>query len=93
MAIVINITDLEIEEWTVNIIRENVTVNYLLKDSEGIIWVRNSAIFWRNIPEVTDELGNPVPPPDNWYELPTTYVSHLNDITTHAETILLNLLT
>lgn len=92
MAITINITQLEIEEWTVNIIKENVTINYLLKDDNDVIWIRDQAIFWRVIPEVTDEMGNPVPTPENWHELPSAYVLHLNDITNHAESILLNLL-
>lgn len=89
MAILINITQLEIEMWTVNIIRENVTVQYLLKDDNEVIWDRGEVIFWRTMPTPTDELGNPVPIPENWYQLPPAYALHLNEITQHAETILL----
>lgn len=89
MAITINITQLEIEWWTVNIIKENVTVGYLLLDDDNKIWDRGEVIFWRTLPTPTDDEGNPIPIPENWYTLPPTYVNHLNDITTHAETILL----
>lgn len=88
MAITISISNLEIEEWIVNIIKENVTIKYLLLDDNNVIWMREEAIFWKTIPTPTDEEGNPIPIPDNWYELPIDYVIHLNEITNHAETIL-----
>jgi len=88
MALTITVTTLEIEEWTVNIIKENVTIHYLLLDDLGNIWIRDEAIFWRVIPEPTDDEGNPIPIPENWYQLPTDYALHLNEITSHAEGIL-----
>lgn len=84
----IDITKLEIEEWTVNIIEERVTVNYLLLDNDDVIWIREEATFWRVVPTPIDEEGNPIPIPDSWYQLPQDYALHLNDITTHAEGIL-----
>lgn len=86
----ITITDLEIEEWSVNLIQEKVTVKYLLKDSDGIIWIRDTAVFWRVIPVIYEEPGVPAPTPDYWYLLPNDYVLYLNEIKNHAETILTN---
>jgi hypothetical protein len=90
MVLIISVTTLEIEEWTVNIFRENVTIKYFLLDADGRIWIRDEAIFWRTLPSPTDDEGNPISIPDNWYQLPIEYAIHLNDITTHAEGILQN---
>ena len=90
MGLTIEITQLEIEEWIVNLVQENVIIKYLLLDSNGTIWIRDEAIFWKDIPEEFDPLGNPIDPPDNWYQLPQNYVLTLNEITNHAEGILLD---
>ena len=89
MARSVTLSDVLIDEWTVNLNTENVTVRYRVVDDNGWVWADGLAVFWRNIPQLIDPNGNPAPIPDNWFQLPTTYVQTLNDLNTDIHTALL----
>jgi hypothetical protein len=90
MSIVITLDSTIVHDWTVDMINEKVDVGYSLSDDTGKIWFTGHAIFWRNIPELTDDDGNPLPTPDNWFQLPESYVSTLVSITNAIESALSN---
>lgn len=83
---IIELTDVEIVEWKVSLIRQCVEINYGLMDSSGNVWVRDVATFWNEIPETFDPEGNPLPTPSNWFQLPLEYASILIDLTEDAKT-------
>ena len=89
MAKSITLSDVLIDEWTVNLNAENVTVRYRVVDDTGRVWVDGLAVFWRNFPQLTDPNGNPAPIPDNWFQLPTTYIQTLSGLNTDIHTALL----
>jgi hypothetical protein len=90
MAKSVVLSDILVDEWTVNLNLENVTVRYRVVDDAGKTWINDEAIFWRNIPVLTDPDGNPTPVPDRWYQLPLAYLPTLlqmaSDITTAMKT-------
>ena len=93
MAITITLADIKIHDWTVEVDYQRVIVSYsILKDTGEEYLDRQTAIFWRYIPDPgNDDLGNPIPVPDNWYQLPEEYVQMLTDLTLDARSALLHL--
>ena len=93
MALTITVNDLQIISWTVDVEQRNVTVNYMMVKDNGLPYTQNNiAIFWETIPTLEDPQGNPVSPPDNWYQLPPAYSQFLTDLTIDARNALLHLI-
>ena len=82
MQIVIDITDIKILWWTVNVEAQNVTVQYQLIKSDGTPYETKVAIFWVTLP------GGEQQP--YWYLLPAEYVAMLTNLTIDARTALLS---
>jgi hypothetical protein len=80
MAKAIELTHVQVTDWTVNLILEQVVVNYDLMDADQTIWARGTAIFWRNIPNPVDVDGNPTARPEEWFQLPNSYAVTLNNL-------------
>jgi acyl-CoA thioesterase FadM len=90
--ITITLTDVIINQWIVDAENQNVTVHYRIVDQNGDIYQTGHAIFWVTIPDLgVDHNGNPIPMPDNWYQLPAEYVTTLADLTADARLALLHL--
>jgi hypothetical protein len=91
--IVVTLTDIKIEKWTVDTINQHVTIYFQIKDDQGNIYKQDYAIFWADLPDNggTDHLGNILPVPDNWYQLPIEYINTLTNLTTDARSALMHL--
>jgi hypothetical protein len=89
MTRTIILDDVRIYEWTVDLIRQCVNITCDIIDSEGNAWISGKAIFWETIPQQTDPDGNPVPPADNWYQLPAEHSSLLVSLTQDARNALI----
>lgn len=81
MQIIIDIVDIKIISWTVDIENQSVTINYQLMKSDGTPYTTNIAVFWVTMPGGTQETY--------WYQLPAEYVITLTNITNDARTALL----
>jgi len=81
MALQVDIDNIQINAWSVNLERQIVEINYSLV-SANEIWRRERARFWVTMPaEPQDGLD---------FQLPTTYAQTLLDLTSDAETALRN---
>ena len=86
MAITIVLDTIKAHEWTVDVDQQVVRVVYTRRDSTGEDYGGDTAYFWVTIPELIDpETGEPLPTPDNWYQLPVEYQQTLLDLTQDAE--------
>jgi len=90
MAKIVTLSDVKITNININIEGEFVLVGYQMLDDTGQSWVQGEAIFWRNIPEQTGPDGNPLPTPDNWYQLPASYLPTLVQLRDDARTAIIN---
>jgi hypothetical protein len=81
MLIIIEIVDIKVLRWTVDVENQNVTVEYQLMKSDGTPYTTNIAVFWATMPGGTQETY--------WYQLPAEYVIALTNITNDARTALL----
>lgn len=84
MQIIINVTDIKIIQWTVNVADQNVTVDFQMMKDDGTPYERLKAVFWAIMP--------PEPHDAYWYQLPAEYVTTLTNLTVDARTALLNLI-
>jgi hypothetical protein len=84
MSLIIELTDVNVREWTVNVEEQRVDVLYMLETEEGEGYKSGKAIFWAAMPTEPD------PPPDNWYDLPSGYAQTLLNLTNDAESAIAN---
>lgn len=84
MQIIINVTDIKIIQWTVDVTAQNVTVDFQMMKDDGTPYERLKAVFWVTLPTGEQE--------PYWYQLPAEYVSTLADLTIDARTALLSLI-
>jgi hypothetical protein len=89
MGRTITLTDLEILRWEVNLGQQYVQVYYRIVDQNGETYSFGDAIFWVTIPQINDPLQGQ---PNNWYQLPPSYIPILLQLTNDARTALLPLL-
>ena len=93
MSLTITVNDLEIISWEVNAEQRNVTAKFNLVKDNGLPYTQNNyAIFWETIPTLEDPQGNPISPPENWYQLPAQYSQILTDLTIDLRNGLLHLI-
>lgn len=88
MTRTITLTNVVVYKWQVDLAKQNVQVWYDIVDDQGAVWITGDAIFWETIPEQLDPDGNPVSPPNNWYQLPQEHSSVLVALTQDAKTAL-----
>ena len=84
MQIIINIVDIKIIQWTVDVAQANVTVDFQLIKDDGTPYARLKAVFWVTMPAGVQE--------PYWYQLPLEYVTTLTNITLDARTALMGLI-
>jgi hypothetical protein len=84
MQIIINVVDIKIIQWTVDVAKQNVTVDFQMMKDDGTPYERLKAVFWVTIPA-----GEQDP---YWYQLPLEYVTALTNLTVDARTALLSLI-
>jgi hypothetical protein len=89
MGRTITLTDLEILRWEVNLGRQYVQVYYRIIDQDGNTFDYGDAIFWVTIPQINDPLQGQ---PDNWYQLPPSYIPVFLQLTSDAHTALIHLI-
>jgi hypothetical protein len=66
-----------------------VDVAWSVLDTEGEVWQHGTARFWETIPDPgDDQFGNPLPVPDDWYQLPASHLQVLTDLTLDAKAAL-----
>ena len=90
MTKTITLEDIRHGNWSVNLDLENVEVPFEVIDATGHVWQRGIAIFWRNIPELTDPDGTPLPTPDEWFQVPLSRLQAVNDLNNDIHTALMN---
>lgn len=74
MTTTITLTDLVIKQILLDYDLQRVHVTYDLIDSNGKKWDKGDAFFWVTIPALANDVfGNPVPVPNNWFQLPSEY--------------------
>lgn len=81
MTKTITLTDLVVEYIRVDYENQRVFVGYKMVDNNGVKWEGGEAVFWLVIPEVD-------PVPDNWFQLPTSYIPILVSLQTDADAAL-----
>lgn len=81
MTKTIELIDLVIDYIRVDYENERVFVAYKMVDSNGVKWEGGEAIFWLVIPDVD-------PIPDNWFQLPSSYIPTLVGLQTDADVAL-----
>lgn len=83
------LTDLVISTMIINYDKQFAHVEYFLVDDNGFRWVKGDAIFWVTIPNPgLDPNGDPLPIPENWFQLPAGYISTLIDLRNDADAAL-----
>ena len=93
MAKTIQITDLKIVHWSVNVEDRSVVVTYDFKTAEDETFASDTAVFWVTIPDpIPDPMGGEDYTPVNWYQLPPQYESLLVDLTIDVKNALLHLI-
>lgn len=89
----VELTDIKIKYWTLDVEGRNVAVSYYILDSDSNVSQEQDAIFWETIPEPTSRPGGGVDAtPDNWYQLPAGYISTLVSLTVDIRAGLLHLI-
>jgi len=78
----ISLTDLVINYINIDYENQRVLVDYSMKDANGAVWEKGNAIFWVTIPT------QPAPVPDNWFQLPASYLPTLVSLRNDADTAL-----
>lgn len=89
MAKIITISDLQIEEWTVNVQRRAVHVVYKTLTDAAELFDHGAATFWETVPDPSEF---PNDDPTTWYQLPPAYNQLLTDLTVDARNALLHLI-
>ena len=84
MQIIINVVDIKIIQWTVDVAKQNVTVDFQMMKDDGTPYERLKAVFWVTMP--------PEPHEAYWYQLPLEYVTILTNLTLDARSALLSLI-
>lgn len=93
MGRTIELSDIKILNWTLDVDARNVTINYQIRDAADEIYVGGQAVFWETMPDPGEDLfGDPGTLPDNWFQLPPSHSQALTDITIDARSGLLHLL-
>ena len=93
MPKVITLNNIKITAWRVDVPNRRVDVYYQVMEGTGEVFEAGVAVFWETIPpEQDDGEGNPVPRPDNWYQLPAKYNQLLTDLTVDSRSALLHLI-
>ena len=81
MQIIINVTDIRITRWTVDVNAQHVVIDYQLLKDDGSVYDSRTAIFWVTLPGGEQE--------PYWYLLPAEYLATLTSLTEDARTTLL----
>lgn len=85
----ITLTNLVIKQIYLNYMSEVVEVFYDMIDADGLVWETGSAKFWVTLPPpLIDQEGNPMPLPDNWFQLPSSYFPTLLQLRSDADDVL-----
>ena len=93
MSKTITLDTIQINYWSVDVGMKRVTVSYNILQDTGEVFKTADAFFWETIPDpISDLLGNPIPNPDNWYQLPPEYSALLTDLTLDVRAALLHLI-
>jgi len=91
MAKTIILNNLVITNLNIDYDRQVVIVTYKMIDDSGIKYINGSAYFWVDIPNTgLDLYGNPIPIPDNWFQLPSSYFPTLLQLKNDADIVLTN---
>ena len=75
------LNDLVVNYINIDYENQRVLVDYSMKDANGVTWEKGNAIFWVTIPQG-------VPIPDNWFQLPPSYLPTLVGLRNDADTAL-----
>ena len=84
MTKTVTLTDLIVKKINLDYEQQCVTVHYVLVDASGHTWEDGVGIFWVTIP--TPPYGEPVP--ENWFQLPPSYLPTLVGLRTDADAAL-----
>jgi hypothetical protein len=85
MTINLVLSDVKILDWAVNVELRNVVVHYYRLFDDGAEYDDGYATFWETIPNPgTDPNGDPLPIPDDWYQLPASHVTAIITLTQDA---------
>jgi hypothetical protein len=84
MQIIINVTNIKIIKWTVDVEGQRVITDFQMLKDDGTPYERREAIFWVTMP--------PEPHEPYWYLLPAEYVETLTNLTIDARTALMALI-
>ncbi len=83
----IELTQVRIIALHINYDRQVVEVEYELQDELGHGWQRGNVLFWVTMPDIPpgkDEI------PDNWFQLPASYLPELVKLRDDAKTAIEN---
>lgn len=89
---IIEINDIKAKKISIDYLMQRVEVVYNLTDSEQKSWGEGTAFFWATLPTpqpILDPFGNIIGTqelPENWYQLPQTYIDLLINMRNDAET-------
>jgi hypothetical protein len=91
MSKTIVLTNLVISSITIDYERQMAAVNYKMITDNGIQYEKGTGYFWVVIPDPgLDPDGNPLPIPDNWFQLPSSYFPTLLQLKNDADIVLTN---
>ncbi len=86
MTKTIILTNLVIDYLHIDYENQRILVSYRMVDANGVKWQTGEAIFWVTIPNPgNDTFGNSLPIPDNWFQLPTSYLPALVQLRDDAD--------
>ncbi len=86
MTKTVTLTDLVITNINIDYENQRALVAFKLVDGTGQTWQRLEAVFWVNIPPPAEGIPNP----DNWFQLPASYLPTLIALRDDADTALTN---
>lgn len=93
MAIIITVDNIRIDFWTVDVEERMVEVHFWAIDANNeTVGDKQVAFFWETIPQDLDAEGNPIPPPDTYYQLPSGYITTLINLTQDCKAALMHLI-
>ena len=90
MAISIELVDIKIDYWRVNMVDARLDVHFRYMDASAETWKEDDAVFWQTMPEMEIDpvTGEPYPVPDNWFSIPSEYITELAGLNTAIDNAL-----
>lgn len=89
MTVSITLTNLVIRQIILDYDLARVHVAYDRVDADGKKWDSGDAYFWAAMPEMANDMnGNPIPLPENWFQLPEEYFPTLIGLRDDADNAL-----